>query len=311
MTPRPPAQPGDPLAGIETPALVLDLDLFERNLARMAEDAARLGVRLRPHGKAHKCPEIARRQMAQGAVGICCQKVDEAEAFVREGISDVLLTNQVVHPAKLTCLAALARNARIGLCVDEALHVTRAGEAAAAQDVELDVYIEIDVGQRRCGLPVGAGLVPLAQQIAGTPHLGFAGLHAYHGNAQHLRTAAERTAAIGAAADLVREAITLLKEAGIEVPLVTGACTETYELEAASDRDSLHMTVIGTAATAQNRQIGQRAAEFGLVAGEFVRIARIKLFGLVQIGVAEPGCVGAYATNTLQPGLVAVDCRAE
>ena len=341
MTPRPPAQPGDPLAGIETPALVLDLDLFERNLARIAEDAARLGVRLRPHGKAHKCPVIARRQVAQGAVGICCQKVDEAEAFVREGISDVLLTNQVVHPAKLARLATLARDARIGLCVDDPLHVTRAGESAASQGVDLDIYIEIDVGQCRCGLPVGTGLVPLARQIAETPHLRFAGLHAYHGNAQHLRSPAEREAAIGAAADLVREAITLLKEAGIEVPLVTGAGTGTYELEAASglwgeiqpgsyafmDADyarnvaespfdnalTLHATVLSTAVP------GQAVLDFGLKAVAVDSGPPLPLSVVAEVlGVSdehtilaqpEGAALSVGARVTLQPGHVDPTCN--
>src|ERR1700674_1959483 len=116
---RMPAQVDDLLAEVDTPALVIDLDLFERNLATMAEAVRGKDVRLRPHAKSHKCPEIAKRQIAHGAIGICCQKVAEAEAFVAAGISDVLVTNEIVGAHKLARLAALARSAAIGLLGDE------------------------------------------------------------------------------------------------------------------------------------------------------------------------------------------------
>mgnify|MGYP003501122498 CR=1 FL=1 len=108
----PPARPGDPVDGIDTPALVVDLDAFERNLDLMANAVHGAGVALRPHGKAHKCPEIALAQLERGAVGICCQKVGEAEAFVAAGVRDVLVTNEIVGGAKLARLAAMAPNPR-------------------------------------------------------------------------------------------------------------------------------------------------------------------------------------------------------
>src|SRR3954447_21900346 len=107
------AQVGDTFDRIDTPSLVLDLDAFERNLQRMAAALQGRGVRLRPHAKSHKCPEIARRQIALGAVGICCQKVSEAAVFVEAGIQDVLVTNQVVGAAKLARLMELAAIARM------------------------------------------------------------------------------------------------------------------------------------------------------------------------------------------------------
>src|SRR6476619_1690683 len=109
---RCPARVGDPVDAIETPALCVDLDPFERNLARMAD--ATKGIRLRPHAKSHKCATIARAQLARGAVGICCQKTDEAAAFVNAGVRDILVTNEVVAPTKLARLAALAHDATIG-----------------------------------------------------------------------------------------------------------------------------------------------------------------------------------------------------
>src|SRR4051812_39866924 len=119
----PPAAVGMMLAEVDTPALLIDLDAFERNLQRMGDFIRGSGVRLRPHSKTHKSPDIAARQMALGAVGVCCQKVSEAEIMVAGGIGDVLISNEVVGARKLERLAALARRARIGVCVDDAENV--------------------------------------------------------------------------------------------------------------------------------------------------------------------------------------------
>src|SRR5580765_6475515 len=117
---RVPARIGDSLAAVETPALVVDLDAFEYNLDLMANAVHGSGLALRPHAKVHKCPDIAKAQMARGAVGICCQKVDEAAVFVAAGIANVLVTNEVVMPAKISRLAALAQSATVGVLVDNA-----------------------------------------------------------------------------------------------------------------------------------------------------------------------------------------------
>src|SRR5688572_15830953 len=123
MPPIQPATIGMPLAQVDTPALLIDLDAFERNLERMAGFAAKAGMRLRAHAKTHKSPIIAGRQVALGAVGICCQKVSEAEAMVEGGIRDVLVSNEVAGAAKLDRLAALARTATISVCVDDPANV--------------------------------------------------------------------------------------------------------------------------------------------------------------------------------------------
>ncbi|MBA4790400.1 MAG: DSD1 family PLP-dependent enzyme [Rhizobiales bacterium] len=234
MPPRSPAQPGAAVHDIETPALVIDLDLFERNLSTMADAVAGSGVRLRPHAKAHKSPDIALRQMAMGASGVCCQKVSEAEIFVAAGIPDVLLTNEVADPRKLRRLAALSGRARIGLCVDGFAQVERLRDALAGLEARLDILIEIDVGQGRCGMTVGPQIVDLARAIAAVPGLTFAGLQAYHGKAQHLRAPADRRAAIGHATERARIAKAMLEGAGIACPTVTGAGTGTFALEMAS-----------------------------------------------------------------------------
>ncbi|MBO6947974.1 MAG: DSD1 family PLP-dependent enzyme [Rhodospirillales bacterium] len=234
MTQPPPAEIGDDLQDVDTPALMIDLDAFEANIAKLAKTVDDFGVRLRAHSKTHKCPEIALRQIAAGAVGICCQKVGEAEAMVAGGVPDVLITNQIWGEKKLKRLAALARDARIGVLVDDAQNVSDLGQAARDAGVSLDVYVEIDVGAGRCGIDPGEPAVTLAKGVIDEDGLRFAGLQAYHGSAQHIRTANERGAAIGAACDKVRASLTAMEDAGIDVPVVTGAGTGSFHFEAAS-----------------------------------------------------------------------------
>ncbi len=226
-----PARVGDAAADIDTPALIVDLDAFERNLDLMASAVRGAGVALRPHAKSHKCPEIAHAQIERGSVGICCQKVGEAEAFVAAGIRDILVTNEIVGPRKCPRLANLARKATIGVLVDDAAAVLHLGAAARAAGVTLDVLVEIDVGAHRCGVAPGADAVAIAQIVARTPALRFRGLHAYHGAAQHLRAPDERRAAIAGAALVARETKAAIEAAGIACPVVTGAGTGTWQLE--------------------------------------------------------------------------------
>lgn len=230
----PPARPGQSFAEIDTPALILDLDAFEANLVTMAAFAEANGVRLRPHAKTHKSPEIALRQIAHGAVGQCCQKVSEAEILVAGGVSDVLVTNEITGAAKLDRLARLAREARIGLCVDHPDGVREAAEAAARADVVLDVMVEIDIGGRRCGTAPGEAAVRLADLVARSNTLRFGGVHAYHGTAQHMRSIDERREAIERAGLLTRQAVERITHAGLRCEIVTGAGTGTHDLEGTS-----------------------------------------------------------------------------
>jgi D-serine deaminase-like pyridoxal phosphate-dependent protein len=230
----PPAQPGQSFAEIDTPALVLDLDAFEQNLVTMAAFAEASGVRLRPHAKTHKSPEIAMRQIAHGAVGQCCQKVAEAEVLVAGGVTDVLVSNEIAGAAKLDRLARLAREARIGLCVDHADGVREAAEAAARHDVTFDILVELDIGGRRCGVAPGEAAVRLAEAVARTNTLRLRGVQAYHGPAQHMRSIDERREAIERAALLTRATIERFGQAGLPCEIVGGAGTGTYELEGGS-----------------------------------------------------------------------------
>ena len=232
--PAAPASAGIPLDEVDTPALLVDLDALEGNVARMAQAMEKSHARLRPHAKSHKCAEIAKRQIAAGAVGVCAQKVSEAEALVAGGVADVLVTNEIVGKPKVERLARLAREARVAVLADDAGNVADLDAAARAERVRLEVLVEVDIGAHRCGVPPGEPAVALARAIAGCRNLRFAGLHAYHGAAQHLRSAAERRAAIEAAAGKAALTKTLIERAGIACETVTGAGTGTFLLEGAS-----------------------------------------------------------------------------
>jgi len=230
---------GDPsqvmsLDEVDTPALIVDLDAFERNLKRLAERVAGKGVRLRPHAKTHKCPVIALKQVELGAVGVCCQKVSEAEAMVLGGVRDVLVTNEVVGKQKLRRLMGLASMARIGVCVDDPAQIVDLEAAAGEAGIELPVHVEINMGGNRCGVEPGEPVLRLARQIGDSRHLRFAGLQAYHGSAQHLRTWEERQQAIAGAVNKAAATRDLLAANGIACDNITGAGTGTFEFEAAS-----------------------------------------------------------------------------
>lgn len=235
MANHPPAEIGTPLAEIDTPALIIDLDAFERNLQALPRMLEGRPARLRPHSKTHKSPIIALKQIALGAVGVCCQKVAEAEVLVAGGVNDVLIANEIVGASKLRRLAALARQAKIAVCVDDPGNVADLQDAAAEFDAQVTVLVEIDVGANRCGVAPGKAAVDLAQVVVASKNLRFDGLQAYHGSAQHIRSYAERRSAIERAVEAARETRQALEAAGIPCPRVTGAGTGSFVFEAASD----------------------------------------------------------------------------
>ena len=232
MSRAPSIRVGDPVAAIATPALVIDIDAMERNLAAMAAFAQAHHVRLRPHAKMHKSAHIAQLQIVAGAVGVCVQKLSEAQVLADAGIADIFISNEVIDVPKLAQLAELAGRIRLAVAVDSALGVDRLAAALHAVGSMADVFVEIDVGQGRCGVaPVAAGA--LAHQVV-SHGLRFAGLQAYHGRAQHLRLAAQREAAVRHAARLARAAQASITAGGMACPLVTGAGTGSFAFDAAS-----------------------------------------------------------------------------
>ena len=232
-----PARVGDALADVDTPALIVDLDKFDANIGRLMQAVAGRNVRVRPHAKSHKCVEIARRQVAAGAVGICVQKTSEAEPFLAGGIGDVLVTNEVVGERKLARLAQLAARfpaARLGVCVDDPGVALQLAQACDAADTRIDVYIEVDVGHNRAGVPSPASAVALARAVDAQASLTLRGLHAYFGSAQHRRSLAERRVAIASASAIAKATRDALVAAGLPCGTITGAGTGTFLFEAAS-----------------------------------------------------------------------------
>ncbi|WP_054005189.1 DSD1 family PLP-dependent enzyme [Cypionkella psychrotolerans] len=231
-----PALPGMVEAEVQTPCLLLDLDALERNIVKMGEAARALGVRHRVHGKMHKSVDVALLQMRLGgACGVCCQKVSEAEAFVRGGVMDVLVSNQVTDLVKIDRLARLVlRGARVIVCVDDVGNVADLAATARRHGVVVECLVEMDVGAGRCGVRGTAAVVGLAQAIAAAEGLRFSGVQAYQGAMQHLTLFADRKAAIEVAVDQVHAAVSALRGVGLECNIIGGAGTGSWPLEGGS-----------------------------------------------------------------------------
>lgn len=231
-----PALPGMSVEDIQTPCLVLDLDALERNIRKMGEYAKTHNMRHRAHGKMHKSVDVMRLQeKLGGAVGVCCQKVSEAEVFVRGGIKDVLVSNQVRDPRKIDRLAQLPmQGAKIIVCIDDLENVAELSAATQKHGTCLDCFVEIDCGAGRCGVTTSSAVVALAKAIAATPGLRFAGIQAYQGAMQHIDSYENRKSMLDAAIAQVKDAVDALKDAGLEPELVSGGGTGSYYFESSS-----------------------------------------------------------------------------
>jgi 3-hydroxy-D-aspartate aldolase len=232
-----PAAIGMDEADIQTPCLVLDLDALERNITKMGQFAKDMGVRHRVHGKMHKSVDVALLQEKLGdACGICCQKVSEAEAFVRGGILDVLVSNQVCDPAKIDRLARLPKlGARAIVCVDDIDNVADLSTATQKHGTTIECLVEIDVGAGRCGVTTTEAALKIAKAIDGADGLKFTGIQAYQGAMQHLDSYDERKQKIDIAVDMVRDAINAMKAEGLSCDIVGGGGTGSYYFEGTSN----------------------------------------------------------------------------
>src|SRR5262245_41208920 len=172
---------------ISTPALLLDLDRFERNLSRMAAHVRAAGKAIRPHAKTHRCPEIARRQIAAGALGVACAKLGEAEVMAAAGIRGLLITTPVVPEPKIQRLLALVHQAPdTMLVVDNAENARALDRAAEAAAVTVDVLVDVDVGTRRTGIQPGEPALTLARAVVASRALRLRGLQGYAGHCAHV-----------------------------------------------------------------------------------------------------------------------------
>jgi D-serine deaminase-like pyridoxal phosphate-dependent protein len=221
-------------AMLSTPALLLDLDALQRNIATMAAHAKAAGINLRPHSKGAKSIAIAQAQVAAGAIGICCTTVGEAEVIAGAGIGGVLITSPVVTPAMIDRLMILNRRAdRLMVAADNAANVDALETASAAAGKPMSIVVEFDVGQGRTGVVGDDGVVALARRIKASPHLRYAGIQAYYGHLQHIPAYADRKAAAEAQMVRVRALLARLKAEGLSPGLVTGGGTGTFDIDPA------------------------------------------------------------------------------
>jgi D-serine deaminase-like pyridoxal phosphate-dependent protein len=223
---------GQPLEALDTPRLLIDLDVLDRNLAHLQDACGRHGKDLRVHFKSLKCGGLARYLMGKDVGTFLCAKLNEAEVLVDAGVADVLVANQIVGPVKLARLARLARRARLSVCVDDADNVRQMGEAARAAAARIGVLVEVDVGMARCGVEPGEPALALARAVVAQPGLHFAGLQGYDGHLQLLADRDEKLARCHAGLDRLLATRQLLEDNGIAVEVVTGAGTGTWEFAA-------------------------------------------------------------------------------
>jgi D-serine deaminase-like pyridoxal phosphate-dependent protein len=210
---------------IDTPALVVDLDVLERNLCRVADYTKAHGLRLRPHTKTHKSTRIGRRQLESGAAGLTVAKVSEAEIMLGAETPDMLVAFPIVGHAKLERLAAVARRTRVTVALDSAQAARELSHAARSGQVEIGVLAEVDVGLGRVGVSPGAPLLELARTIQGLPGLSFEGITFYPGQVKDLEETGR--AALAAVGKLVAGMVADFERAGIALNIVSGGSTPT------------------------------------------------------------------------------------
>jgi D-serine deaminase-like pyridoxal phosphate-dependent protein len=221
---------------VTTPALLLDLDKAKRNIATMAEKFRELPAALRPHIKVHKSPQLASMQVEAGAVGVACATVWEAIVMAEAGIADVLIANQLTHPDKVAAAAALAREHRLTIAVDDARNAEQLSRAAAEAGAPLELLIELDVGMGRCGVRTKEEMLPLAERIGELDGLTLRGVQAYEGHCMLEPDPDKRVAEAHAANQAAIDAFDLLADHGHPVQVISAGGTGTYFITGANPR---------------------------------------------------------------------------
>ena len=222
---------GATIDDIDTPCLLLDLDIFEANVRQISDYCSSHGVQWRPHAKSHKCPDIARKVISAGAIGLTCAKLGEAEVMAAAGIRDLLIANPLASPIKVRRLAALREAADPIALVDHADHVAILA-ASLPPSRPVRVLIEIDIGMNRCGVQPGAPAVALARLIAAAPALEFAGIMGYEGHLLMLDDPTEKQQRVAESIALLAQTKQALEQSGIPCPIVSAGGTGSFEISA-------------------------------------------------------------------------------
>jgi D-serine deaminase-like pyridoxal phosphate-dependent protein len=217
---------------LATPCLLLDLAAFQRNLEWMNRHCHAQGLALRPHAKTHKCIEIAKRQVAQGARGICTVSIGEAEIFLRGGIKDILITSPLTTVSKLRRFIAMqGQGATVAAVVDNLRHCRMLAEMAREANVQAPVYVDLDLGRHRTGVATAGDLAELGRFVASQDAIHYAGLQAYAGHLSHVPSYAERRAGLEDVKRRVEAAVAVLDAAGLKTPVISGGSTGTCLLD--------------------------------------------------------------------------------
>jgi D-serine deaminase-like pyridoxal phosphate-dependent protein len=223
---------GSDKRALDTPALIVDLDVMDQNIARIAAACRDAGINWRPHTKGQKVPAIAQRLLAAGAIGITCAKLGEAEVMAAAGLRDILIANQIAGVRKITRLMELRRSADVMVAVDDPANIAALDAAARDTGVRLRVVIEVNIGLNRAGVEPGEPCVALADVIARHPGLSFAGVMSWEGHAAPIKDPAQKAEAVRAAVAMLTASADLCRKAGYPVQIVSCGGTGTYALSA-------------------------------------------------------------------------------
>lgn len=223
---------GNQIARLDTPRLLVDLDVLERNIGRMIDSTARHGVGWRPHTKGIKLPAIAHKLIRAGAIGVTCAKLGEAEVMAAAGISSILVANQIVGDEKIARLVGLHRHAEVIVCVDDPANIAAIGAAAEAAGIEQGVLVEVDTGMQRCGVAPGAAAVALARHVAATKGVRLRGLMGWEGHVAGMPPGEQKRAAIAAAVGLLTSSADACRAAGLPIDIVSCGGTGTHPVTA-------------------------------------------------------------------------------
>lgn len=216
---------------IETPALLLDLDKMKKNISQMSKILENSKAKLRPHFKTTKTLEVVKLQLENGAKGVTCSKISEAQVLVDAGIKDILIANQIVQPSKIERLTQMAKQTHLIVCVDNAENIKQISQAAQKQNSTIFMYIELEVGMKRCGVETKEQFLELAKLIESLPNISFEGIQAYAGQLSHEADIEKKKTEVEKTITFVKSVKEYLEENGIAVKEVSGSssCTSMYK----------------------------------------------------------------------------------